>query len=359
MTTHQPSYLDTPKRFWLGLLGFWAVIGVSLGFYGHWIYSTLPIGSVLGESILFSMIYTTLFLLLFGSTWHLFHRWFPLSKTSNLWFHGVGQLINFVVGFVAGTAISGYFHSKLVSPAGTDVAIETEIAITGLLCLIGILFINGVYYTRAYMKRSMEAEKRNSVSELRALRAQINPHFLFNSLNSIAALIRISPEKAETVTEDLADLFRYTLRASDRPLVSLSEEIDIIELYLNIEKARFNERLTVQIDVPENLKNAQMPILTLQPLVENAIKHGVSQKEGNHMVTLSAQRQGPILEINCRDTGPGFRDREFSKVLQLGTGLSNVFQRLKLHFGRNVDGAISENGIILKFPYVDEKKEVA
>lgn len=200
------------------------------------------------------------------------------------------------------------------------------------------------------MRLSVESQQRKKESELSALRAQINPHFLFNSLNSIAALIRISPEKAESVTEDLADVFRYTLRASDHPLVQLKEELEIMRLYLNIEKARFGDRLAVEIEVPEELLNIPIPVLTLQPLVENAIKHGVSKKEGQHLVKVSLTTLNNQIQISVSDTGPGFQHSNFEQLLNQGTGLSNVFQRLKLQFGDAVDGAVSDHEISLRIP---------
>lgn len=359
MKLNRPSYLDPPKSFWFGLLSFLLVITMTLGFFSHWIFSTLPGGSTpLIECILISFVYTSIFLSLFGATWGLFHHWFPLYKTQNLIFHGLGQLTNSAIGFITGSLLNGLLLFSLFgAPYSSGFKVETELAFSALLCMVGILFINGFYYSRAFLKRSLEAEKRNTESELRALRTQINPHFLFNSLNSIAALICNSPAKAETVTEDLADLFRYTLRSADHQLVSLKEEVEIVEMYLNIEKARFKDRLTVIIEVPQELESVRIPILTLQPLVENAIKHGVSKKEGQHKVTLMIKKKEGSLEIHCLDTGPGFTEKDFSKVLNKGTGLSNIFQRLKLHFGSEVDGAISKKGIMLRFPFEPDSGE--
>lgn len=351
MTRNYPTYLESPKSFCLRLLGLWAFIAISLGFFSHWIFSNLPGGSFLGESIVFSTIYTTFFLSLFGTTWWWLHKRFPLSKTKNLIVHGGAQVLNSLAGFVIGTIINGFLHRYLSGdPDGSIMKVETEIAVSALLCIVGILFVNSFFYSRAFLKRSLDAEKRNAESELRALRAQINPHFLFNSLNSIAALIRISPGEAESVTEDLADLFRHTLRAGDRPLSTIGDEMEIAELYLNIEKARFKDRLKVTFDIPAELKKYEVPILTIQPLVENAIKHGVSKKEGSHEIHLGIKQENGMLEIQCRDTGPGFREKDFSKLLDRGTGLTNVFQRLKIHFGPTVDGAITDNELHLKFP---------
>jgi len=353
MDRYRPSYLDSPKSFRLGLLGLLFFITITLGFSSHWIFSTLPHNEApLLECVLISFIYTSMFLLPFGVTWGWLHHRFPLYKTHNLIFHGAGQLINSIFGFVAGSLLNAlwiiYFANDI---SYTENILETELAITALLCMIGILFINGVYYSRAFLKRSLNAEKRNTEAELRALRAQINPHFLFNSLNSIAALIRCSPAEAESVTVDLADLFRFTLRTGEQPLVSLKEEVEIVNRYLNIEKVRFKDRLNVTVQIPDDLEHVQIPVLTLQSLVENAVKHGVSKREGVHQISLTIQLVDRCLEIECLDTGPGFSEKNFSEILNKGTGLSNIYQRLKLHFGSDVDGAIIKQGIILRFPY--------
>lgn len=282
-------------------------------------------------------------------------KYFPLHKPNILFVHGGIQILISIFGFGLGFIITETIHASMYEQATMDSS-KSEIGLTviALFCLVGILMTNGFFYSTTYMRRSMDSEKRRVDSELSALRAQINPHFLFNSLNSIAALIKISPDDAEAVTEDLADVFRYTLRASEHPLATLEEELDIVQLYLNIEKARFKERLNIEINIPKELFGISLPVLTLQPLIENCIKHGVSKKEGNHTVTLEVSLTDNILQLSISDTGPGFPHHDFDRILTSGTGLSNVFQRLKLHFGNEVDGAISNQGLLLRFPIEPE-----
>ncbi len=347
-------FVEIPDNFVKILVGLWILFTLSLGFASTLIFNTLIGFSLDGkwwDGFLYAAIYSSIFLFLFGISWKPLLVRFPLSKPRILVVHGFVQILNSIVGFGLGFLLTESLHNLIYSGIHIDNEKTTmSVFIIALLCLIGILATNGFFYATAYMRRSFDAEKRRVDSELSALRAQINPHFLFNSLNSIAALIRISPSEAEAVTEDLADVFRYTLRASETPLVCLKDEIEIINLYLNIEQARFKERLTVNIDVPDDLLNVSVPVLTLQPLVENAVKHGVSKKEGNHTVSVSVTSNYELLELSISDTGPGFPHNNFEKLLEKGTGLSNVFQRLKLHFGDQVDGAISEDGLMLRFP---------
>lgn len=346
--------VDTPENFNKMLFRLWIFFTLSLGTVSTWVFTNLEpdtMNSMWWDGYLFSAIYAFLFLLFFRLSWNPLVKKFPLHKKNVLFIHGTVQALVSIAGFGLGFIITESIHGLFYDHSAMESS-KSEIGLTliALFCLVGILMTNGFFYSTAYMRRSMDAEKRRVDSELSALRAQINPHFLFNSLNSIAALIRISPSEAEAVTEDLADVFRYTLRASETPMVCLKDELEIINLYLNIEKARFKERLTVDINVPDELLNVSVPVLTLQPLVENSIKHGVSKKEGNHRVNVEIKSSHNLIELAISDTGPGFPHNNFEKLLEKGTGLSNVFQRLKLHFGEEVDGAISEQGLMLRFP---------
>jgi two-component system, LytTR family, sensor kinase len=171
-------------------------------------------------------------------------------------------------------------------------------------------------------------------AELRALRAQINPHFLFNSLNTIAALIPSEPEKAETMTVRLARIFRHVLLHADRPFSSINEEMYFLRTYLDIEQVRFGERLQVEFEVETSIGHAAIPSLILQPLVENAIRHGVAPKVGKSRILVQAQRRGERILLSVEDDGIGLvqkQDRaEFSGG---GVGLQNIRERLQTMYG--------------------------
>jgi two-component system LytT family sensor kinase len=177
-------------------------------------------------------------------------------------------------------------------------------------------------------------------AELRALRAQINPHFLFNSLNSIANLIMTNPGRAEAMTLRLARVFRYLLAHSSRPLTSIREEIDFLRSYLEIEEARFGHRLRVEIDVAPEVALERIPSLILQPLVENALKHSLAPKPEPGHLWVSARAQGDHICLKVEDDGIGVvalaqmnGSRSSSRALDTrgqstGIGLTNVAQRL-------------------------------
>jgi two-component system, LytTR family, sensor kinase len=187
---------------------------------------------------------------------------------------------------------------------------------------------------RLIVSRNREAVLQQQVTEaeLRALRAQVNPHFLFNSLNSIANLVVTNPAQAETMTLRLARVFRHLLANSARPLISLHEEIDFLKTYLQIEEARFGSRLQVNISVDPAVAMDQIPSLILQPIVENALKHGLGPKLRSGHLWITAEADGKQLRLRVEDDGVG----PPIDVLKLnggnarsnGVGLENVARRL-------------------------------
>ena len=161
-------------------------------------------------------------------------------------------------------------------------------------------------------------------AELRALRAQINPHFLFNCLNTIADLVVRDPARAEKMTVRLADVFRHVLDHSNRPLTSIHDEIEFLRTYLYLEEARFGDRLRVKIDVAAELETVEIPSLILQPLVENALKHGLGPKPGPGNLIIAVRADGDRLQMTVEDDGmgPGTRTAQ-------GLGLANIAERLQ------------------------------
>jgi two-component system, LytTR family, sensor kinase len=157
-------------------------------------------------------------------------------------------------------------------------------------------------------RQSREERMRRQITEaeLRALRAQINPHFLFNSLNTIADLIVTDPIRAELMTVQLAKVFRHVLSNSDRQMITVSEELEFLRAYLEIEGMRFDDRLSVSFDIDAAATNETVPSLILQPVVENALKHGLARKVGPGALRISASCEDGFLRLTVEDDGPGF-----------------------------------------------------
>ena len=177
-------------------------------------------------------------------------------------------------------------------------------------------------------------------AELRALRSQINPHFLFNSLNTIASLIPSEPEKAEKMTIRMSSIFRYVLTHADRPFSSLDEEVGFLRNFLEIEQIRFGERLSVEFAVDPAAGHLMIPSLILQPLVENAIKHGVAPKIGKSRITVGAGCVDDVIQVRIEDDGVGLRHNTGSDRPLLarmtndtGIGLRNIRERLGSLYG--------------------------
>jgi LytS/YehU family sensor histidine kinase len=188
--------------------------------------------------------------------------------------------------------------------------------------------------------QEQEMRKLAAEAELRALRAQVNPHFLFNALTTIGYLIQTAPERALGTLMRLSGLLRGVLRSGEE-FVTIGEELDLIEAYLDIERARFEDRLRVHIDVPWELRRFRIPALVIQPLVENAIKHGISECLPGGEVRISArlQQNDPNSEhpsailISVIDTGVGVAETTLAHRRARGLGLSNVEQRLQRYGG--------------------------
>lgn len=177
--------------------------------------------------------------------------------------------------------------------------------------------------------RQQELAAHATRAELRALRAQINPHFLFNALNAIAGWIRVRPDVADDTVAQLAEVFRYALNRSDQEWVRLEEELDFVRAYLAVERARFGDRLEVGIACEAGVESVFIPAMLIQPLVENAIKHGTSQLVGVGKLQVSVSGSGAMVRVVVSDNGGGF----VSDSGREGLGLRNISDRLRGYYG--------------------------
>jgi hypothetical protein len=201
-------------------------------------------------------------------------------------------------------------------------------------------------YTREIRER--EFSRLATEAQLSALRAQINPHFLFNALTTIGYLIQTAPDKAFSTLMRLTQLLRGVLRSTGE-FSTLEAELKLIEAYLEIEKTRFEERLRVRIEVPPDLLKARVPSLILQPLVENAIKHGISESKSGGEIGIYAELEnesnGAFLKLTVSNTGKGLDRAKFAERQILGVGLNNIKQRLQNYYGNAASFNIeSKNG---------------
>jgi signal transduction histidine kinase len=210
--------------------------------------------------------------------------------------------------------------------------------------------------------RAAQLETQLAQAQLQTLKMQLHPHFLFNTLNGIAGLVRDSRNKdAVDMLAGLSDLLRYTLESAGKQEVPLREELEFLELYLDIQQMRFSDRLKVELHVEPETLEALVPNLILQPLVENAIRHGVSRRAASGIVGVRVQRDNGFLRIRIYDDGPGLKRDDGAGMVE-GVGLSNTRARLRQLYGEQQEFSLGERAgagveavMVIPFRLADEK----
>ncbi len=228
---------------------------------------------------------------------------------------------------LAGRTFSWWYEVKRSALQNFDWEMMTYWAIAGLSHAV-------LYYgeSRRRAQRASQLEVRLVEAQMAALRQQLQPHFLFNTLHAISALMHTDVEAADRTLIRLSDLLRMTLENMGQPEITLQEELDFLSKYLEIEQTRFADRLHVKFDVQPETLDVLVPTLLLQPLVENAIKHGISRKSGPGHIQISARRDDMKLWIEVRDDGRGLSETALT-ALQKGIGVSTTRARLQHQFG--------------------------
>lgn len=206
----------------------------------------------------------------------------------------------------------------------------------GIYLLVAIITYAFSYYNR-YRKgelRATQLEAQLSQAQLQALKMQLQPHFLFNTLHSISALLNRDTESARKMITRLGDFLRLTLENSGTQEVTLQQEIEFLKCYLEIERIRFQDRLTTHVDIDPAALDAKVPNLILQPIVENAIRHGIAPRSTPGLIIIQAKQENQLLRIEVRDNGPGLPvNRKDENLFSKGVGLANTRTRLERLYG--------------------------
>jgi len=238
----------------------------------------------------------------------------------------------FATGAMVGSYIAAVIIHFTIWPA--FLGSPRAFVVSGLFALVFTVLFSGISYAIVFYRQAVEraaaveqARAELARAELRAVRAQINPHFLFNTLNTIAALIAENPRAAEETVTRLAEVFRYALQSSERELAPLGEELRFLRATLDIERTRFGDRLRVEEAIEPDLDAALVPSLLLQPLVENAVRHGIGPTPKGGTVRLAAHRDQDRLVLEVADDGAGMNGRE--PVRGAGFGLHSVRERVR------------------------------
>jgi two-component system, LytTR family, sensor kinase len=206
----------------------------------------------------------------------------------------------------------------------------------GIYLLIAVTSYAFSYYRRYRegQSKTLQLEAQLSQAELQALKMQLQPHFLFNTLHSISALMHRDPESARKMIARLGDFLRLTLENSGTQEVTLQQEIEFLQCYLEIEQIRFQDRLVTNVDVAPDVLDAKVPNLILQPIVENAIRHGIAPRSTPGLVEIQAQPRNGKLRIQVRDNGPGLTSHRIAEnLVGAGLGLANTEARLERLYG--------------------------
>lgn len=212
--------------------------------------------------------------------------------------------------------------------------------------LILFLLWSGFYYVFVIIEKSRKQELLNlqwqaskNEIELKNLRAQLNPHFLFNSLNSIRALVGLNPEQAKSAITKLSGLLRNSIHLGKLRLIALKDELELVDNYLKLEQIRFEERLNIKMLIDESAKNCQIPPLMVQTIVENSIKHGISKSIGGGEILIKANFEKDELLLRVENTG---KLDVFES--ENGVGVSNTRKRLSILFGDNAEFKLYQEG---------------
>jgi len=205
-----------------------------------------------------------------------------------------------------------------------------------------LVVAHALYYYRGLREREAQTAiltAQLAQAQLQALKMQIHPHFLFNTLNSIAALLHKDVEAADRMIAKLGDFLRLTLKRSDAQIVDFEQELEFLKCYLDIEHIRFQDRLTVEMDIDPHALTAMIPNLILQPIVENAVRHGVARQTDPGHISIRARRQGARLIMRVEDNGPGLKPSSNGS----GIGLSNTRARLEQFYGSDFSFQIANS----------------
>ena len=346
-----PSSLPSiPRRRWIEaglLLFFWGAVALlTLGreFLDPHLESGLREGEAL-HSVMEIAIWMLVTPLLFWSTRRLMPDRMGWIRTVSITV-GLGVVIAVFADFVDHIIWNTLVVGASPRPLSIWYILDNFHFLNEFFVCVAILFAG---FARAYFLRFQEHQQETvqlrmdaaklqanlAEARLSALRMQINPHFLFNTLHVISDHFEENPRAARTMIARLSEILRYTLDGTETRKVPLSREIQFLDSYLDIQRFRFEDRLEVNIDIEPDAQHALVPTLILQPLVENAIKHGISQIEGQGIIEIRCWRENEELHIRIQDNGPGLMNTNGNHREGNGIGLRNTKERLEMLYGDN------------------------
>ncbi len=325
---------------WLGLFGLWTLFGFffasQFSLQNQFSRNPVPFWQILSWQMVSGYVWFALspaILFLAGR--------FPFEKGKWKTSVPVHIAASFVIALVV-LAVDAVLLTRMGYPPGRTFASFWEAyqfflfinLHLSILIYWGVVGIKSAYTNyQKYRERELttsQLEARLAQSRLQVLKMQLHPHFLFNTLNAISELMHTDPDSADRMLTDLSDLLRLSFESLEVQEVPLRQELDFLGKYLKIEQMRFHDRLKVNLSIPPEVLDASVPNMILQPLVENAIKHGIGPRSSGGTIEISAARKNGKLELAVIDDGRGLSD---ANARDEGVGLSNTRRRLKHLYG--------------------------
>lgn len=341
------KWIDSIPKIWKRaylLICIWYAINFAISAFFEWKFVNPSYYVLWNGFFLFEAL--CLFIILIFLWSHLLFHFSSVLQIS-------GHLLGLIVFFLVMGTLSYYFTDYM---DGLVYFEHWKEYMLGLMSWDALRFYDqyiitvGVFYVIQYFQglqrkdqEKSELALKNKEMQISLLKSQINPHFLFNTLNSISTLVHSSKEQARKVITQLSDIFRYALDSHSGEMVKLIHEINFIENYIRIQQVRFGERLRFEKNIDPSCMNISIPPMILQPLVENSVKYGIGPKEEGGTISLTVKRSGNIVLFEVKDDGLGSNAKTVMDGSSSGIGMANTDLRLKSYFGPESKLRISSN----------------
>jgi two-component system LytT family sensor kinase len=323
-------------KYWLKITVYAILVGLGIGIILCILISVLN-GKWIGtERAIFQLLFSCVIGFFVSNSIHFSKRLWA-GKGSHIFYISLYYLFSLSGAFIAIELLyytfSGLFKTKYTFFHKSDFLFASIITLI-VSTVSYIYFSQKARFSTQIKEKEMDLlrlKQMKTQAELATLQSKINPHFLYNSLNAIASLIHFNPDKAESMTLKLSKLFRYSINQGGENLISIQEEVDILQTYLDIEKVRFGDRINFIIDIDKTISHEKIPRFLIQPLVENALKHGLKDtiEKGELKVSIKKTKN---IDIVVSDNG-----HPFPNELEIGYGLQSTYDKLELLYPGNYE----------------------
>ncbi len=322
------------------------LIGVLIGLFLSTITNNLD--NVIGY-VLISMVMTNSMRYSFLLCYHIFLKYFKNEYTSKI-VYVIPSIVASIIGFELGSYLNLIiFNVRMFPSEKHGIMLLTYVVIGIIIALLFYSYKKLEHRLAAKIKENERLKRLKLKAKLDELQAKLNPHFLFNTFNSIVQLVDEKPKKVEKMILNLSDIYRSILNLNENNLITIKKEISLIEKYLMIEKIRMDERLNYSINVEKDTEDVKIPPFSIEVLVENAVIHGLSKKKDGGEIELEITKNDEYCRIKVKDSGVGFDSLESD-----GFGLYSVEERLKLIYNNkynfNIQSSDSGTEVTMEVP---------